>query len=242
KLSPTEITGLLNEFLTEMTDIILKYEGTVDKYEGDAIIAFFGAPNYIDNQAETACKVCIEMQKKLVELREKWKTEKRPQMKMRIGMCTGFAVVGNLGSKSRMDYTMIGDTVNTAARLEGANKLYGSYSIVSETTAMEAGTNIILRELDLILTVGKKKPIKIYEIIGLRNDIDENTSHALTYFNAGLEQYRKQNWAPAIEIFEKTLGLIPDDEPSKAMIKRCNEYKETPPPENWGGVYTSRVK
>jgi len=163
-------------------------------------------------------------------------------MKMRIGMCTGFAVVGNMGSKNRMDYTMIGDTVNTAARLEGANKLYGSYSIISETTAMEAGTNIILRELDLILTVGKKKPIKIYEIIGLRNDIDEKTSHALTYFNTGLEQYRKQNWIPAIEFFDKTLDLIPDDEPSKAMKKRCNEYKENPPDKNWGGVYTSKVK
>ena len=242
KLSPTEIAGLLNEFLTEMTDIILKYEGTVDKYEGDAIIAFFGAPNYIENQAEVACRVCIEMQKKLVELRKKWKAEQRPQMKMRIGMCTGFAVVGNMGSKSRMDYTMIGDTVNTAARLEGANKLYGSYTIISETTAMEAGTNIILRELDLILTVGKKKPIKIYEIIGLRNDIDEKTSHALTYFNTGLELYRKQNWIQAIEFFDKTLELIPDDEPSKAMKKRCNEYKENPPDKNWGGVYTSKVK
>lgn len=242
KLSPTEIAGLLNEFLTEMTDIILKYEGTVDKYEGDAIIAFFGAPNYIKNQAEVACRVCIEMQKRLAELRIKWKNEKRPEMKMRIGMCTGFAVVGNMGSKNRMDYTMIGDTVNTAARLEGANKLYGSYSIVNEITALEAGIDIIFRELDLILTIGKKKPIKIYEIIGLRNEIDENTSHGLTYFSAGLENYRKQNWSQAIEFFEKVQESIPGDPPAQVMINRCREYKEKPPPENWKGIYIAREK
>lgn len=242
KLTPTEISELLNEFLTEMTDIILKYKGTVDKYEGDAIIAFFGAPNYIENQAEVACMVCIEMQKRLVELRKKWKQENMPQMKMRIGMSTGFAVVGNMGSKSRMDYTMIGDTVNTAARLEGANKLYGSYSLISETTALEAGANIILRELDLILTVGKKKPIKIYEVVGLRDEIDKNTSHALTYFSAGLEQYRIQNWDQAVDFFNQALELYPGDKPSKAMIARCGEYKKNPPPENWGGVYTARVK
>ncbi|MEE8541672.1 MAG: adenylate/guanylate cyclase domain-containing protein, partial [Desulfobacterales bacterium] len=119
KLTPHELVELLNEYLTEMTDIILKHEGTVDKFEGDAIIAFFGAPNILPDHADRASLTTIEMQNRLAQLREKWEVENKPMLYMRIGLCTGPAVVGNMGSKSRMDYTMMGDTVNTAARLEG---------------------------------------------------------------------------------------------------------------------------
>lgn len=141
QLSPQELVELLNEFLTEMTDIILDYKGTVDKFEGDAIIAMFGAPNILENHAEAACSASIEMQKRLVELRKSFRSRGMPELKMRIGLCSGKAVVGNMGSKRRMDYTMMGDTVNTAARLEGANKIYGTYSLVSKSTVASAGKN-----------------------------------------------------------------------------------------------------
>jgi adenylate cyclase len=159
-LTAHEIVELLNEFLTEMTDIILHHEGTVDKFEGDAIIAFFGAPNILENHAERACLASIEMQKRLAQLRTKWRTENRPELKMRIGICTGLAVVGNMGSEKRLDYTMMGDTVNTAARLEGVNKRYGIYTLISETTRKAAGNEITVREVDTIKVIGRKKPVR----------------------------------------------------------------------------------
>lgn len=242
KLTPEELVDLLNEFLTEMTDIILKYEGTVDKFEGDAIIAFFGAPNPLDNQAEVACRACIEMQKRLAELRSKWRTEEKPELKMRIGLCTGPAVVGNMGSKNRMDYTMMGDTVNTAARLEAVNKVYGSFTLVGDSTYGSAGDNIITREIDSVLVAGKEDPVTIYEIIGYPEDVDDRMQEAANHYAEGLEAYRNQDWNRALNFFNKALEATPDDGPSKIMLNRCNEYKVNPPDRDWNGVFTMLTK
>lgn len=243
KLSPRELVELLNEFLTEMTDIILKYEGTVDKFEGDAIIAFFGVPNLLDSQAESACKACIDMQKRLAELREVWKIQKRPELKMRIGLCTGAAVVGNMGSKSRMDYTMMGDTVNTAARLEGVNKVYGTYTLISETTyAGAASEDIRVRELDSIHVVGKKEAIRIYQLIGYSHETDKKRLEMIEHYTTGLYAYRSRDWEKAIWFFNAALEIEPDDTPAKTMLERCNEYKENPPPEDWKGIFTMNTK
>jgi len=242
KLTPHELVELLNEFLTEMTDIILAHEGTVDKFEGDAIIAFFGAPNPLPNQAEVACKSCIEMQKKLAQLRAKWKTVGKPELKMRIGMCTGPAVVGNMGSKNRMDYTMMGDTVNTAARLEGVNKIYGCYVLVSESTFSKVGGGIVGREIDAINVVGKKEPITVYELIGYPEDINGGWRETLDNYAQGLSAYRRQDWNRALIFFHKALSAIPDDGPSKTMLARCNAYKEIPPPKDWNGAFTMTTK
>ena len=186
KLTPRELVELLNEFLTEMTDIILKHEGTVDKFEGDAIIAFFGAPNELENQEEVACMACIDMQQRLAELREKWGKTGMPELKMRIGLCTGPAVVGNMGSKNRMDYTMMGDTVNIAARLEGVNKVYGTYTMIADATYQNAGDWIRARELDAIRVVGKAEPVKIYEVLGYPADIDDRMIQAAEQYKHGL--------------------------------------------------------
>jgi len=243
KLSPRELVELLNEFLTEMTDIILKYEGTVDKFEGDAIIAFFGAPNLLDSQAESACKACIDMQKRLAELREVWKIQKRPELRMRIGLCTGAAVVGNMGSKSRMDYTMMGDTVNTAARLEGVNKVYGTYTLISETTyAGAASEDIRVRELDSIHVVGKKEAIRIYQLIGYSHETDKKELEMIEHYTTGLYAYRARDWEKAIWFFNAALEIEPDDAPAKTMLERCNEYKENPPPKDWDGAFTMKTK
>ncbi len=238
KLTPVELVELLNEFLTEMTDIILAHEGTVDKFEGDAIIAMFGAPNPLVNQAEVACRSCIEMQKKLVELRATWKTEGRPELKMRIGLCTGSAVVGNMGSKNRMDYTMMGDTVNTAARLEGVNKAYECFTLVSESTFSKIGNGIVGREIDSINVVGKEKPITIYELIGYHEDVDAPRRETLDNYTRGLNAYRKQDWNRALVFFNQGLAAIPDDGPSKTMLARCHDYKVNPPGKDWNGAFT----
>jgi len=241
-LTPHELVELLNEFLTEMTDIILNNEGTVDKFEGDAIIAFFGAPNYLDNQAEVACKSCIEMQKRLAELRTKWKALNKPELKMRIGLCTGPAVVGNMGSKNRMDYTMMGDTVNTAARLEGVNKIYGIYTLISETTYRESGNKTMAREIDSINVVGKKEPVTIYQLLGYPEDIDERMNKTIKNYSNGLYAYRNQDWEKAGSFFKAALELTPEDGPSKVMLLRCDGYKSHPPPIEWDGSFTMKTK
>lgn len=242
KLTPQELVELLNEFLTEMTDIILDHEGTVDKFEGDAVIALFGAPNELENHAATACRACIEMQKRLAELRVDWKEIGKPELFMRIGLCSGPAVVGNMGSKNRMDYTMMGDTVNTASRLEGVNKLYGSYTLISETTYSLAGGNIIAREIDSINVVGKQEPVTIYQPIGYPEFNDEKVLKAVDFYHKGLDTYRKRDWSRAIKFFEATSKLMQNDSPSKTMLARCHEYKVNPPGKDWNGTFTMTTK
>lgn len=241
-LTPHEIVELLNEFLTEMTDIILHHEGTVDKFEGDAIIAFFGAPNILENHAERACSASIEMQKRLAQLRTKWRTESRPELKMRIGVCTGLAVVGNMGSEKRLDYTMMGDTVNTAARLEGVNKRYGIYTLISETTRKAAGNEITVREVDTIKVIGRKKPVTVFELMGYNEHIDKSIKETIAKYQQGLQAYRDQNWNQASKLFKAVQAVLPDDGPSKTMLARCYEYKLEPPGESWNGAYDLRTK
>ena len=241
-LTPEELVELLNEFLTETTNIILKYKGTVDKFEGDAIIAFFGAPNEIENQEEIACMACIDMQKRLSELREVWKTSGKPELYMRIGLCTGPAVVGNMGSKTRMDYTMMGDTVNIASRLEGVNKIYGIYMLISETTFRKAGDKIMAREIDSINVVGKKAPVTVYQLLGYKKDIGESMNKTIDNYSSGLCAYRNQDWEKAESFFKAVLELTPDDGPSKTMLLRCDEYKINPPPKDWDGSFTMKTK
>lgn len=242
KLTPEELVELLNEFLTEMTDIILSHEGTVDKFEGDAIIAFFGAPNDVPNHAEIACMSCIEMQKRLVALRSKWKKQGKPELNMRIGLCTGSAVVGNMGSKNRMDYTMMGDTVNTAARLEGINKIYGIYTLISESTYRAAGDWVVAREIDSVKVVGKGEPVRVYQPLGYPEDINDLLTKTVAYYAEGLRAYRDRNWNSAIMSFLSALKITPDDGPSQAMLARCEFFKKTPPPEDWDGTYTMTSK
>lgn len=241
-LSPAELVELLNEFLTEMTDIILAHQGTVDKFEGDAIIAFFGAPNDLPHQEEIAVATCLDMQKRLVLLREKWAAEGRPELKMRIGLCTGRAVVGNMGSKNRMDYTMMGDTVNTAARLEGVNKVYGTYTMISDTTFRGVSPDIVVRELDAINVVGKKAPVTVYEPIGYNGEVDPARVEMIDKYADGLAAYRNQDWNRAIIFFSAALAIDPDDGPSKTLLDRCNGYKADPPPKDWNGAYTMTSK
>jgi len=242
KLTPHELVELLNEFLTEMTDIILNFEGTVDKFEGDAIIAFYGAPNDIENHAEVASLSCIDMQRRLAELRPKWREEGKPELKMRIGLCTGLAVVGNMGSKNRMDYTMMGDTVNTAARLEGVNKVYGIYTLISESTQKGLNDRIVTREIDAINVVGKTEPIRIYQLIGEWRDVGKSFAETLKLYAKGLEAYRDRAWDEAAVLFTAALDATPDDGPSRTMYNRCKDYKENPPDENWNGSYTMTSK
>jgi adenylate cyclase len=242
QLTAGELVILLNEYLTEMTDIVMKYEGTVDKFEGDAIIAFFGAPIDFKDHATRTCYAALDMQKRLAELRGIWKKQGRHELFMRIGINTGEVTVGNMGSENRFDYTMIGDPVNVAARLEGANKQYYTETMLSEFTYELAKNDIEARELDSIRVVGKKEPIKIYELLGRKGEMEDHIRLILPHFEEGLEHYKNQRWEEGIACFENALNLYEDDGPSLTYFERCITFQYHPPPPGWDGVFAMRTK
>ncbi len=242
KLPPDEQVNLLNAYLTEMTEILFKYEGTLDKYDGDSIKAFFGAPLFFEDHSKRACWVCIEMQEKLLELRTVWQREGKPGLFMRIGINTGEMVVGNIGSKDRMNYGMSGDSVNLAARLEGANKQYSTMAIISESTYEQAKEFIEVRELDSIRVVGRNLPVKIYELLGKKGEINSKIRAILPAYNTGLYHYKMKEWEAAEACFNKVIQRRPLDGPSSALLERCKYFRDHPPEKNWDGVYTFSYK
>ncbi len=242
QLTPQALVELLNEFLTEMTEIILAHEGTVDKFEGDAIIAMFGAPNRLENHAAAACRASIEMQKRMVLLRERFRLRGLPELNMRIGLCSGKAVVGNMGSRSRMDYTMMGNTVNTASRLEGANKNYGIYTLIAGSTFMNAKDAIAVREIDWIRLKGKKESIPSYELLGHAGEVGDTLEKTVISYEKGLKAYRRRSWEEAISHFEEALSSTPGDGPSRTMISRCTTFKIHPPEPEWDGAHVMENK
>jgi adenylate cyclase len=237
-----ELVHFLNEYLTEMCDIILKYDGTIDKFEGDAIIAFFGAPIYFEDHAVRACLCAVDIQERMKELRKKWTEEGRHEIHMRIGLNTGDMVVGNMGSADRMDYTMMGDSVNLAARLEEAGKQYRIYTMISEFTYEEAKEHIEVRELDITRVVGKEKPVKVYEILGRKGQVSPEKMKVVELFQEGLELYKNRYWMDAVVKFMAAIELDPHDGPSHVFMARCEEYNENPPSAGWDGVYTMTKK
>ncbi len=241
-LTPEELVELLNEYLTAMTDIVMKYEGTVDKFEGDAVIAFFGAPVSYADHAARACLASLEMQEKLVEMRKAWRSQGKHELYVRIGLNTGDTVVGNMGSAYRMDYTMMGDTVNLAARLEGVNKQYKTYCMISEFTYEEVKESIEVRELDMIRVVGKNEPVRIYEVLGRKGEVNEEKIKAVNFFEKGLHYYRKQQWDEAIKYFKHSNKLMQRDEVSNVFYKRCKNFMENSPGLGWDGVFQMETK
>ncbi len=242
KLTPPELVSLLNEYLSEMTDIILKHGGTVDKYEGDAIMAFYGAPHHFDDHALRACLAAIEMKKRLREMQDQWRKQGRDALSVRMGMNSGDAVVGNMGSKSRMDYTAMGDSVNLASRLEGANKYYKTYAMISQSTYEDAKDQIEARKLDIIRVMGKHEPVTVYELLGEKGRLPDRMYEMLEKYYQGLEFFSNRQWKKAKSLFNEALKIIPDDGPSLTYVDRCKEFIKKPPSKKWDGVYSLKAK
>jgi len=243
KLTPTELVHLLNEYLTEMTDIILANQGIIDKYEGDLIMAEFGIPVFYENHPYMACKAALEMQKRLHFLRKKWQEAGKPLVRARIGINTGNVIVGNMGSRDVFDYTVMGDHVNLGSRLESANKFYGTYIMISENTYEYVKKDYFTRELDLIRVKGKEKPIKVFELIAFKDEkLEDNFLKLLEVYNTGLQSYKSQQWDKAIDSFETCLKFVPDDMPSAEYRTRCIEYKFSSPGPDWDGVTVMKEK
>lgn len=238
RLSPEEMLKQLNEYLAAMTEIVLDYGGYLDKYDGDAIMAAYGVPVEQDDHAERACFSALDMQEKLRELRLKWQMENRPLLQARIGINSGNMIAGNIGGKRRFDYTVIGDAVNLAARLEGVNKMYGTSIMISEETYDLVKEKIIARELDFIRVKGKTKPVRIFELVARRDrGIDQESAAVFSHYARGLEHYRLQNWKRGIYEFRRVLELKKDDGPALELLRRCEVFMQSPRPANWDGVF-----
>ncbi|MBC8257739.1 MAG: adenylate/guanylate cyclase domain-containing protein [SAR324 cluster bacterium] len=241
-LTPEELVQLLNEYLTAMCDIISSYHGTVDKFEGDAIIAFWGAPLDLPNHATIACYATLDMQQRNEEMRKTLLEQKRPMLYTRMGLNSGPVVVGNMGSAERMDYTMMGDVVNLAARLEGANKFYKTYSMISGSTYELTIEDVDTRQLDIIRVVGKKEPVPVHELLARKNETSGEMSGVVEQYLKGLKLYQDRNFVDAIKEFEKVLVIDAEDGPSQTYVKRCGMFLETPPEKDWDGVFTFTEK
>ena len=241
-LTPEELVQLLNEYLTSMCEIISSYNGTVDKFEGDAIIAFWGAPLDNPDHARDGCMAALDMQERNIELRKKLREENRPMLYTRMGINSGPIVVGNMGSATKTDYTMMGDNVNLAARLEGANKFYKTYTMIAENTYKLAEDSIDVRYLDVVRVVGKNEPVKIYQLLAKKNQLAGSMQEVLEHYEKGMNCYKNLNFKDAIMNFENALKLEPEDGPCLTYVNRCKMYLEQPPPKDWDGVFNFTEK
>ncbi|MBT3590380.1 MAG: CHASE2 domain-containing protein [Candidatus Marinimicrobia bacterium] len=253
KLTASELVALLNQYLTDMTDVLLENKGTLDKYIGDAIVAFYGAPIEIDDHEMWACITAIKMQESLELLRQGWQEEgdRWPEivhhMQNRIGISSGQMVTGNMGSASRMNYTMMGDNVNTAARLESSAKQYGIYIQIADSTYQAVKDRVVVRDLDLVKVMGKNEPVKVWELICEVGQEPEQYKKILPAYHEALDLYKSQQWEKAIEAFKVSDALedmFPGRKtnPSRIYIPRCEYFIENPPGRDWDGVWTLTSK
>jgi adenylate cyclase len=239
-LGARETVAMLNEYFTEMVDVIFQHGGILDKYIGDAIMALFGAPFNGPEDADNALAVANQMMVRLGELNERRRAIGSAAIDIGIGISTGEVIVGNIGSAKRMEYTVIGDNVNLASRLEGATKQYGAKILLSESTVRELTRPALLREVDVIRVKGKDRPVAVYEALGFRETPE--LRDMLEAYAEGLAAYRARQWQAAMKGFEAALKIQPGDGPSAMYLERCRLYADAPPASDWDGVWTLKTK
>jgi len=242
RFEPERIVSLLNEYFTEMSQVILDSQGVIDKYQGDGIMAFWGAPISLQDHAARACLAALECQVRMGKINHTPSREGIPPLSMRIGLHSGDAVVGNMGSAQRFDYTIIGDNVNLASRLEGVNKQFGTQVIISESTYLHARDRIEARELDLIAVKGKEKPIRIYELLGKKGGMTEEQNRWKLLYEEALRSYWAKDFAGARRLFAQVLETNPEDQPAAVLLKRCEDLQENAPAADWDGVFRLKQK
>ncbi len=241
KLTPKQLATFMNEYLSAMTAIIYEYGGTVDKYIGDAIMAFWGAPLEDPNHAEHAVQAALAMRKRMLTLQKEMTVQGFPEIKIGIGINSGQMRVGNMGSSYRVAYTVMGDAVNLASRLEGLTRQYDTWVIAGEITQMQV-SGYLWRELDLVKVKGKNEPVAIFEPCGQESELEENYQNDITLFNKMVADYRNQDWDAAEAALDILISAKPDRKLYRFYLNRVLEYRKVPPPEGWDGVCTFTTK
>jgi adenylate cyclase len=243
RIGPQETVAMLNDYFTIMVDLIMTNQGILDKYIGDAIMAVFGAPFSGTDDADNAVRTAIEMFQALDVLNSQRLAENKEPIRIGIGLNTDKILSGNIGSERRMDYTVIGDGVNLAARLESATKTYGTRLLLSEFTVKDLKQSYQLREVDRLVVKGKEKAVTIYEAMETyREGAIPHLEAVLAAYTEGLKFYRDQSFQSALTSFDKALNIHPGDSLSKLYHSRCNYFLETPPPSDWDGVWRMKTK
>lgn len=234
-LSPEELSRYMAEYFEGITSIIIKHSGTVDKYIGDSVMAFWGAPSELKDHAYKASLAALECQD-FINRMNAGNGGGGPQLHTRIGINSGNVIVGNFGYAERFNYTVFGDNVNLASRLEGINKLYGTKIIVSESTYALVGEKVAARKIDIVVVKGKKTGMPIYELVGLLDKLTEEEKSFLSLFNEGMELYLQKKWGEAILVLQNGMQIMPNDKPAQIIIDRCRNLLENPPSADWKGV------
>jgi len=240
-LTPDELVQLLNEYFGKMTDIVFATDGTLDKYIGDAIMAFWGSPYPQADHAFRSCSCALQMVRGLAELNSKWRASGHPPIAIGIGLNTGLVNVGNMGSARRLSWTVMGDNVNLASRLEGITKEYHVQLVISEATYRHVASQFVCRELDKIRVKGKNLPVTIYELMDVAAE-KSTYEPLLARFDEAMAAYRGQKWSQAAAKFVDILVEFPEDGPSKVFLERAMEFSENAPKGEWDGVYVMKTK
>jgi adenylate cyclase len=241
-LSPEELVQQLRIYFENVSKTILDNKGTIDKYIGDSVMAFWGAPVQNNNHAEMACRSAVNIQTILHTIFRNWANTGKDPFYTRIGIHTGEVIVGNMGYEERLNYTVLGDSVNLASRLEGVNKIYGTRIIVSQSTWEQCGSLFEFRRLDKISVKGRQGGIIIYELYSEKDGIEKPLRKLFTYYERGLEYYFDRNFSQALQYFETVLKYRATDGPSRIMRERCLRYKLEPPPAGWDGTFVLNEK
>jgi len=241
-MSAADLKQMLNEFFTPMTEIIFKYKGTIDKYIGDLIMAFWGAPLPDDKHAEHALSAALDMQKKVTELTPIFAARGWAEVNIGIGLNSGIMSVGDMGSKFRRNYTVLGDAVNLGSRVESLSKFYGAKIMVSEYTQKNQSDKFIFRQLDRVRVKGKKLGVGIFEALCRKEEASEELKKEIDLCNQAFDYYYKQNFSEAGRLFKELSDTHPDVKVYNLYLNRVAEFKETPPPADWDGVYIHTSK
>ncbi|MDE3117489.1 MAG: adenylate/guanylate cyclase domain-containing protein [Nitrospirota bacterium] len=234
KLEPQALVALLNEYMTAMTDIVFRHDGVLDKYIGDAIMAFWNAPMEQPDHATRACHAALDMIARLRELNADWERRGVQRLDLGIGINTGPMVVGNMGSRDRLAYTVMGDAVNVASRLEGLSKEYGTQLVIGEATKAEAGQVFAYRFLDVVAVKGRTEPLAVYEVLGRADDLDRTRAAFMASYEQGIALYRSRRWAEAAALFEALHAEAPEDGPSSLYLRRSRALLAAPPARDLG--------
>jgi adenylate cyclase len=241
-LSPNDLVLQLNEYLGCFSSVIIRNQGTVDKYIGDAVMAYWNAPRNCDDYAFKACKTAIQGLQKLSFLQEKWVRLNKPIFKARVGINTGNVVLGNIGTEEHLSYTVIGDNVNLASRLEGLNKVYGTTIMISDVTLKACGDRLVTRPIDLVGVKGKDKKIMVHELLGIAEETSESTIKFCTDFKIAFAAYFKKDWSAGLSLFQKLVSENPYDKLCQIYVDRCRDYQQNPPDASWDGGYQFHEK
>ncbi len=242
KMDPDDLVAVLAEYLEGLSDAIRSTQGTVDKYIGDAIMAFWGAPRADAGHALNACEGALAMRAKLEELQVGWTERGLPQLDTRIGLNTGEVLVGNFGATSRLNYTVMGDAVNLASRLENLNKRYGTRIMLGETTAELVKEHMVLRPLEWVAVKGKSRAVLIHELVGRKGEVDEATLETIAKYEAALQLYRDRKFEEAAEAFEAAGPLREGDLAPALMAEQARAFVADPPPDDWDGSMAMTTK